>query len=114
MAIKYRNKVTGREVVVDEPAEFEAKLGKVRRRGRALAPARIRRRKKNRQRLIEKMDDSWKWERTSGGTDTSADDGDGLDKLTVAELVERLDAAGLDKGGSKSEKVARLRDHANA
>lgn len=38
-------------------------------------------------------------------------DGDDVGKLTVDELRERLDAAGLPTDGRKAELLARLREH---
>ncbi|MFW6079068.1 MAG: hypothetical protein ACODAE_05565 [Gemmatimonadota bacterium] len=67
MAIKYRNRVTKRTVTVLEPDELEKDLGKRRVRGKPLDPKRIRLAVQRRKRSIEKMDDSWRWERARGG-----------------------------------------------
>lgn len=47
----------------------------------------------------------------AGSAAPTDDEGDGLDKLTVDELDERLKAAELPTDGKKVEKVDRLREH---
>ena len=64
--LRYKNKVTGRTVEVAEPKEREVELAKATRRGRPFSRDKVKVEVKRRKRTIEKLDDSWKWERVDG------------------------------------------------
>lgn len=85
MALKYKNQVTGRVQEMLEPTELAEHLAGVTRRGRPMDPKRIGLAKKRRQRLLVKMNDSWKWQRTDVGTTEPEPDGDADEEETSEE-----------------------------
>lgn len=64
MAITYQHRIKGHTVSVKEPDELADELAAVERRGRSLDPKRVVLAKKRRERLIVKMNQAWKWQRT--------------------------------------------------
>lgn len=102
MALTYKNQVTGRVQKVLEPSELADHLAGVRKRGRPIDPKRILLARKRRERLIVKMNGSWKWKRLDADTaepEPEPDDGDEeetSEEPKAAEVRAWAKAEGLD------------------
>lgn len=84
MALRFRNRVTGRVVTVAEPDELSRQLDRVTVRGRPLSEDQRKLAVKRRKRTLEKMGDAWKWQRVEGAADRQAGGDTKTSKATKA------------------------------
>lgn len=90
MALTYKNQITDRVQKVLEPSELADHLAGVRKRGRPIDPKRILLARKRRERLIVKMNGSWKWKRLDAEPEPEPD---GDDEEETSETSEAPKAA---------------------